>query len=353
MNYLHSLLFFAFALPLLSPGAELTIAAAGKSDYQIVIADSAPDDAIGIFNKQAAGTVAQIIKVRTGAVLPVLEESKMLPEKPSIYIGSVKKLAQTGQLQLWEHAIEVKGKDVFLYGSDAWLPNKNYPDSKRHTDCILGSFKAALVFLEKFADAVFTGSPDLASSVVEQGAVTVPTDYHYRKIPQILYVRGGAQGPVYDLSNNFFPSPWYGCHGGHSHNLAIPVAQYYQSNPEFFALIKGKRLKAPQYCLSNPQVRELIYRELLASADKGFKMVQLGQSDGFRFCECDACKSLYNVEKPGEKLWIMHRDMALRFQKDRPGVKVCIMCYGPTAKPPETFRDFPDNVMIELCSYRI
>ncbi|NLZ64527.1 MAG: DUF4838 domain-containing protein, partial [Lentisphaerae bacterium] len=38
-------------------------------------------------------------------------------------------------------------------------------------------------------------------------------------------------------------------------------------------------------------------------------------------------------------------------QKDRPGRKVCIIAYGPTRVPPQTFKDFPDNVVIELAPY--
>ena len=75
-------------------------------------------------------------------------------------------------------------------------------------------------------------------------------------------------------------------------------------------------------------MRELIYQELLDHADKGYEMVQLGQSDGFRPCECAECANLYGVKDFGEKLWIMHREMAERFLKDRPGKKLCIMAYG-------------------------
>lgn len=44
----------------------------------------------------------------------------------------------------------------------------------------------------------------------------------------------------------------------------------------------------------------------------------------------------------------MHRDMALRLLKDRPGKKVMMTSYGPTLPPPQTFREFPENTIIEM-----
>ena len=49
-----------------------------------------------------------------------------------------------------------------------------------------------------------------------------------------------------------------------------------------------------------------------------------------------------------EKLWIMHRDMALRLLKDRPGKKLMMTSYGPTVRPPQTFTEFPENTVIEM-----
>lgn len=47
----------------------------------------------------------------------------------------------------------------------------------------------------------------------------------------------------------------------------------------------------------------------------------------------------------------MHKKMAERVLVDRPGKKVMILSYGPMSNPPKTFKDFPENVIIELCNY--
>ena len=90
---------------------------------------------------------------------------------------------------------------------------------------------------------------------------------------------------------------------------------------------------------------------MLKQLDAGAAIVQLAQGDGYQQCECENCQKLFHVSDPGEKLWILHRNLALRLLKERPGKKVIIISYGPTKYPPSTFNEFPPNVMIELCSY--
>ena len=92
-------------------------------------------------------------------------------------------------------------------------------------------------------------------------------------------------------------------------------------------------------------------------------VIELGQADGFRPCQCKECAALYGVKVTttpadgiafhndrawGEKLWIMHRDMALRLMQDRPGKKLMMTSYGPTVRPPQTFTEFPENTVIEM-----
>jgi len=139
--------------------------------------------------------------------------------------------------------------------------------------------------------------------------------------------------------------------GGHTYARAIPPAKYRETHPEYFALIRGKRLLEGrgQYCISNPEVQELIYQDLLRLADAGYRSVDLGQPDGFRPCQCDDCFELYGTGKDwSEKLWIFHRKLAERLLKDRPGVRITIMSYIQTAKPPKSFNVFPGNTQIML-----
>ncbi len=335
--------------------ADLTIADGQKSNYQIVIPDEVPNEAIAGFIRQSAELLRQCIKRASGAGLPVVKESAMATAKPAIFIGGVKALAANGidqsKFERWENRIDVIGANIFLSGNDA---DPSGTSNKRFAFYINGSAKAVTVFLQKFVNTTFVYPVESGIAVQPKEKIAIPGDFKFREVPVIQYCTNRAHEMFYSLANNFLPGPWYGTYGGHSHNVAIPQDKYFKTNPEYFALIKGKRTThaaRPQYCLSNPKVQELIYQELLEHIDKGYEIVQLGQSDGFRPCECDDCKKLYNVESYGEKLWIMHRNMAEKFRKDRPGKMLCIMGYGPTKIPPQTFKEFPDNVMIELAPY--
>lgn len=328
-----------------------------KSDYRIVVPDSTGNKAMDRFLLTAAEVLHKRIVAASGVRLPVVKESAMPAGKPGIYIGNTAALRKAGfsteGLKRWEHRIAVKGKEVFLYGNDVkCLPNASWPNSP--SSFVLGSVRAAAVFAEKFVNTRFLVPGEEGAATLPLQRIVLPENYSFARIPAVEYCVSRSSDMMYDLANNAFYAPWYGTYGGHSHNVAIPQDKYFKTNPEYFALIKGKRTMhptRPQYCLSNPKVRELIYQELLDHADKGYEMVQLGQSDGFRPCECAECANLYGVKDFGEKLWIMHREMAERFLKDRPGKKLCIMAYGPTLEPPQTFKDFPDNVMIELAPF--
>ncbi len=350
-------LIFLLAAMLLLPGitADLIIADGKISSYQIVIPDEGQNEAMTKFLQQSANLLNQCIKRASGANVPVVKESAIVAGKPAIFIGDVKALAASGidssKFERWENRIDIVGSNIFLSGNDA---NPCGEIGSNFTYYVNGSVKAVTVFLQKFVNTAFVYPTANGITVQPMTKITVPREFRFREVPQIQYCTSRAQDMFYSLANNFLPGPWFKDYGGHSHDKAIPQTKYRQSNPEYFALIKGQRLThstLPQYCLSNSKVQELIYREVLDQIDKGYEMVQLSQSDGFIPCECDDCKKLYNVESYGEKLWIMHRSMAEKFLKDRPGKMLCISAYGPTRTPPQTFREFPDNVMIRLAPY--
>ncbi len=91
----------------------------------------------------------------------------------------------------------------------------------------------------------------------------------------------------YDLANNRFPrvDEVFGIDSGHTWERAVPPEKYFASHPEYFALINGTRLTPvtgnAQYCLSNPDVQELIVRDIQSLLDRGHTTVDLGQPDGF------------------------------------------------------------------------
>ena len=354
VKYFSAILFCLFSVFPLIASAQLKIAAAGKSDYQIVIPDKAKNPLFSYFWEQSATLLKNCIQESTGAALPVLEESKAIKTKPGIYIGDTIKASASGinaeTLAAWEYVIRTSGQDIILIGKDVVGRRAD----KSFSSYELGTVKAVTSFLEEYCGTRFVIPGPNGIAVQKKTEIELPSALNICKSGFFKYCTSRGRDMNYDIANNFYPAIRYGSYGGHSHPVAIPQSKYFKEHPEYFALVKGKRYThetRAQYCLSNPDVQALIYKELLRKLDEGYEYAQLGQSDGFIPCECGKCVSLYGVKSFAEKLWIMHKNMAECLLKDRPGKKVVILSYEPTLIPPETFKEFPSNVIVELCAY--
>ena len=350
--------------------ADLTLAAKGKSDYQIVVPDASPSPAIGEGLKQAARLVRTAFKAN-GCDVPVVAESKRDRAKPGIYLGDTafaraKGVAVAG-LQGWGYVHKVVGRDVIIAGRDHPGPTKRLR-RRRPTFDRLGTVKGVADFLREYAGTRFL-YPDLrpwkslqaaakvdllkspALEFLPTPTIAVPAGLDVRRTPPVIYnIAHGAGSGFFDLANNRFPRV-DDVFGGHTWARAVPAKEYRKTHPEYFALVGGKRLLTGhgQYCMSNPAFQELAYKDLLRWLDAGYATVDLGQPDGFRRCQCEDCEKLYGTgEDWNEKIWIFHRKLAERVLAARPGKQVTIMSYIQTAMSPKTFKVFPKNTRIML-----
>jgi hypothetical protein len=352
--------------------ADRVLAANGKSDYQIVIPDKAATPALEEALRQTARLVQAAFRAN-GAELPVTTEAKRDPARPALYLGDTAFLRQQkidlAGLRGWGYVQRVVGRDVILAGRDHPAPAGGNVSHHSKWDRV-GTAKAAADFLRQFAGVRFL-YPDVPPWTPVAGAaridfltspaieflktpvIGVPENLDVRKIPLVDYNTSYPEtGGFYDLANNRLPRVDV-AFSGHTYERAVPVEKYKDTHPEYFALIGGKRAGAvpgnAQYCIGNPEVRELIYRDLVEWLDRGYESVDLGQPDGFRPCQCADCAKLYGTGGDwSEKLWLFHRELAERVRKVHPDRRVIMMSYIQTASPPRTFRKFPANTAIML-----
>ncbi|MBI5687343.1 MAG: DUF4838 domain-containing protein [Verrucomicrobia bacterium] len=352
--------------------ADLVLAADAKSDYQIVVPETPPTPAIGECLGQTARLIQTAFKAN-GFDGPVVSEGKRDPAKPAIYLGNTAFARANGvdvaALRDWSYVQRVVGKDVIIAGHDH--PAKAETTSKRRPNWDrLGTAKATADFVRQFMGVRFL-YPEiapynavsaaakidlLASPAIEflpMKTIAVPADLNVRKTPVLrLNTAHPAGGGFYDLAHNRFPRVDE-MFASHTWERAVPPEKYAATHPEYFALVSGARLKPEndkaQYCLSNPDVQELIYRDLASWLDRGYASVDLGQPDGFRECQCENCSKLFGTGKDwSEKIWIFNRNVAERLQRSHPGRQVTMMSYILTAAPPKTFKKFPSNTCIML-----
>lgn len=328
-------------------GAKLVIAANGASDYVIVVPDG--DDPRGIL-KEAAETLQSFLTEAAGCKLPICKEAESPADKGHIYLGRTKAAVKAGvpveALKGNEFHKRVVGRDIFLAGFDA--PVTYVPNNPKAA--YRGTLKAVTSFLEDEVGVRFLlPGPNgvhvpKSTEIVVDGALNVAAG---KNTPYT----SPKTGDIYDVGNNYFNYWFLKTYGGHSYYDAVPKEKYGKTHPEYFALAGGQRVSTFNHlCISNPEVRKLMLEEMDKWFAMGYEWYELAQTDGYRPCECDACKAIAG-DDCGEALWITHRKLAEDARKKWPGRKIVIIAYGPTAPPPKTFDTFPDNVIIEMCSY--
>ncbi len=85
----------------------------------------------------------------------------------------------------------------------------------------------------------------------------------------------------------------------HVYSILFPPAQYFETHPEYYALIDGVRRKDGQLCLGNPEVQKLAAQKLLdfAKANPQYEILSLEPEDHDKWCQCDLCKAMDDPEQ--------------------------------------------------------
>lgn len=333
-------------------------AAVVDGSYRIVIPKKQPN---GIMNaiEQAGRQLSSALKEGAGIDVEVVWSNEFkgkMRKSPVIFLGAVaaeKAGVMPADLKGLENLIVEKGGNLYLFGRDAQrnAKEKNAPWQK----CVLPTVKAVTRFMERFMDVRFIGPGEVGMDIPQVAKVEVPDGLADSQSPPLDYAPGRYYTMLYGYAANCFGSGMYHSYGGHTYHHACPSAKYFKDHPEYFGLVNGRRTPVPvknsTLCISNPAIEDLLVEELIARLDEGAEGVQLAQQDGRQWCQCENCKAFGGpaADTVGEKLWILHRRVAERVAKLRPGKIVNIISYSETATPPKTFRKFPENVMVEVC----
>jgi len=139
----------------------------------------------------------------------------------------------------------------------------------------------------------------------------------------------------------------------HTFNRLVPPGQYFDRHPEYFSLVKGKRLKErSQLCCTNDDVvricTEGIRKAMRAQPDA--TVFSVSQNDWYNYCECERCRKL--AEQEGSQmapvLQLVNR-VAEAVEKEFPDRAVETLAYQWTRRAPRQMRP-RGNVIVRLCS---
>ena len=139
----------------------------------------------------------------------------------------------------------------------------------------------------------------------------------------------------------------------HTFNRLCDPNVYFDTHPEYFSLVKGKRQKDhTQLCLTNPDVLEIVTSNVLARIrkDPGAKFYGVSQNDWYNYCECEKCKAIDDEE--GSHAGTMVRfvnAVAERVEREFPNVLIETLAYQYTRKPPKKTK-LRHNVVPCLCT---
>jgi hypothetical protein len=136
----------------------------------------------------------------------------------------------------------------------------------------------------------------------------------------------------------------------HTLGRLIPSQRYFKTNPEYFALVNGKRI-IDQPCLSNPEVLSIVIEELKKEmAEQPDKNVwSVSQNDIISYCQCPACRAAIEEEgSPAGPIIRFVNKVAEQF----PDKIISTLAYEYSRSAPKATKP-RDNVQIMLCTIEL
>ena len=158
------------------------------------------------------------------------------------------------------------------------------------------------------------------------------------------------------FDEKFGGNPWRfggGLGSCHTFDTLLPPDEWFDSHPEYFSMVKGRRMKSrTQLCLTNPDVLRIVTSNVLERIrkDPGAKFYGVSQNDWFNFCECPACKAVDDEE--GSHAGTMVRfvnAIAEEVEKEFPDAIIETLAYQYTRKAPKKTK-LRHNVVPCLCT---
>lgn len=130
----------------------------------------------------------------------------------------------------------------------------------------------------------------------------------------------------------------------HTFDKLLPSSVYGKEHPEYYSYFKGKRHpgKASQWCLSNPEVFEIVAQRVdsIFKANPDKHIMSVSQNDGnYTNCTCDACKAIddYEGALSGSVITFLNK-LAVRFP-DKGVFYIGLSVYNESSEACEAFAE--------------
>lgn len=321
--------------------AQVTFVKSGKAKSRIVVTTREKSDST------AAALLQDFVRRISGAELPVVYNTDYLRlvKKGDILIGN----GMDGILSVLpdgRNVVDGLKEDGFhLFTGKGMLRIANGGGK--------GSIYGVVTLLEKYLGVNYWGENEYSltgSADIELPEIDEIDNPAFRYRQSQFY--GMHTDPVYKLWMRLEePSEMFaGGYWVHTFDKLLPSSRYGGEHPEYYSYFDGKRHpgKASQWCLSNPEVFEIVCEHIdsIFKANPHCNMISVSQNDGnYTNCQCDECKATdaYEGALSGSVIRFLNK-LAERF----PDKEFSTLAYLYTMKPPKHVKPLP-NVNIMLC----
>jgi len=361
-------------LPTVLVGVVLALSSEHSAALELV-SDSKPKAVIVIpagaseCERTAAQELQKYIKLMSEAELPIVTEAKA--GSASVCIGGAGRAEADPKLAagLEEDgfALQVSGGRVCIFGG---------ADS--------GTLFGVYAFLEDLGcrwpiwGEDGESIPKMNTIRVEEGSRTENPAFKER----LFYVRNAdcVNWAVKNRINGFYTADFAKKHGNlyylppmvrsiHSFVHLLPPDKYFDKNPEFYAMIGGRRHRADmrggQICTTNPDVIRIIagtVRKYFKENPKA-RVFSIAPNDGYGWCECERCRALdeklcknrrwyYRPSEPvvSDRLCVFANEVAKQALFDMPDKELYMFAYVSYCPPPMTAKPRPQVTHV-VCHY--
>lgn len=318
--------------------SEMLLTENGNCCCTVVIGDNACDKV-----KAAAQDFCDLLLAMSGAQCPVVREGELTdPNGNLVLIGPSEFTAAVG----------------------VQTPT-GYPDNER----IIVRRQGNRLILLGNDDGAYTGTQFAVTMLFEKlGCGWYAPDELWHVIPKMPTIRVGyldidhRPGFISRYNNVLRQCPelgrrWY-LGGerrsiGHGFPSLVSREEYFETHPEWFALLDGKRnpfVEWWQYCYSNDALAQTIADKICEKFEQDPDLIQhtVAINDGWYhgWCECEKCRAIGN---PSDTAIYFSNKLAKLIGKRFPNHKLTFLSYFPTYFPPTKAVDPAPNVEVMFC----
>lgn len=320
-------------------------------EYAIVIPSNASASV-----SYAAAELKRYVRRLTDAELPIVTDEADLPPK-AIILGNTR------------HTAGISGLCRPALGEEGFRITARPPHLLVEGSSVRGVLFGVYELLERFGGVGWYAS--WMTDVPELDSFAVPGDFSDSQRPAFDYRNlyfGDATGGDFaaHLRVNGDSNHLLDRHGRNSrhrfvrglgacHTLPslMPHQEFFDTHPEYFAMVDGKRIPDGQLCLTNPDVIRILTERVLEriADDPVAPYYGVSCADTLKWCECPRCVAAYNAtESLSGPLIALVNHIAHEVDLKHSGKTIETLAYRHTRKPPKNIRVRP-NVLICFCTF--